>query len=198
MQPLWIPPGKAAPIFNSFEINVCLFLRICTVFKPPIQFIHNNYFWLKLNCLISLWYSAVPNTISPLRQKIFGTWCVNYAQKYHLFGILWHLFDSNFSDSLYIFGQRIICIFIYPVPTIKRRSYKCHNKSIGALDNKHPHNYHTQLQYAGWLKIPCLIKNVHLFFSFGYFAAVWQEYTFGKVEHINSSFKFGNSDRIVN
>ena len=69
MQPLWIPPGKAAPIFNSFEINVCLFLRICTVFKPPIQFIHNNYFWLKLNCLISLWYSAVPNTISPLRQK---------------------------------------------------------------------------------------------------------------------------------
>ena len=69
MQPLWIPPGKAAPIFNSFEINVCLFLRICTVFKHPIQFIHSNYFWLKLNCLISLWYSAVPNTISPLRQK---------------------------------------------------------------------------------------------------------------------------------
>ena len=36
------------------------------------------------------------------------------------------------------------------------------------------------------------------FFSFGYFAAVWPENTFGKVEHINSSFKFGNSDRIVN
>ena len=30
---------------------------------------YSNYFWLKLNCLISLWYSAVPNTISPFRQK---------------------------------------------------------------------------------------------------------------------------------
>ena len=36
------------------------------------------------------------------------------------------------------------------------------------------------------------------FFSFGYIATVWQEYTFGKVEHINSSFEFENSDRIGN
>ena len=31
--------------------------------------------------------------------------------------------------------------------------YRCHNTSIGALDNKRPHNYHTQLQYPGWIYI---------------------------------------------
>ena len=150
------------------------------MFKPPIQFIHSNYFWLKLNRLISLWYSAVPNTISPLRQKylehdvwitprniIYLASCGIFLTAIFLIPFI-YLVKELFAFS-YILSQQY-----------KRRSYKCHNKSIGALDNKHPHNYHTQLQYPGWLKIPCLIKNIHLFFLFWLFCCsvagihIWQ------------------------
>ena len=119
MQPLWIPPEKAAPIFNSLKSMIVLFPRSCTVFKPPIQFIHSNYFWLKVNCLISLWYLAVPNTISPLRPKCLehDIWIsskdIIYLASvlYFLTAIFWfpkHIWSKNYllSAFTYILSQQ--------------------------------------------------------------------------------------------
>ena len=110
---------KSCTNFQFLEINDCLFPRSCTVFKSPIQFIHSNYFWLKVNCLISLWYLAVPNTISPLRPKCLehDIWIsskdIIYLASvlYFLTAIFWfpkHIWSKNYllSAFTYILSQQ--------------------------------------------------------------------------------------------
>ena len=180
MQPLWIPPGKAAPIFNSLKSMIVFFWEFVLCSKIRFNlfivtiFDSNSIVWLA--CGIQLcqiqsvhWGKNIWNMMCELRPEISFIW--------HLMASFWQQF---FWFPLYIWSKNYLHFHISCPNNKKRRSYKCHNKSIGALDNKHPHNYHTQLQYPGWLKIPCLIKNVHLFFLFWLFCCsvarihIWQ------------------------
>ena len=109
MQPLWIPPGKAAPIFNSLKSMIVFFREVVLCsnlrFNLFIVTIFDSKSIVWLACGIQLcqiqsvyWGQNVWSMIFELVPKILFIW--------HLCFIFW----QQFFDSLNTFGQRIICL----------------------------------------------------------------------------------------